>query len=453
MNPEFRRHLWLELTPYRLMAMPVVLAGVFLLASLVAGPNVGPDMALAASLVFAAIAFPWGNRSVAESLTREISANTWDQQRMSALGAWSMTWGKLFGGPIYVWYGCGFCLAVFVTSLSGIRSGGALTVAVALMVITAIFSHAVCFLFSLLAVQRRRPFGTARTGLYQFVALLASAPILYVGLADLAGGGGSGDIRWFGMDVGKSTFLLLSVSCGAAWAITGATTVMRTEFQQSNPPWPWLGFAVFAMVYIGGVDLIPAEIARRLPWLPTGLFPAFCLAMAITYATVFSEPKTLIKFRRLVDYRRSDGVGGFLARMPRSFFGLALVGLSAVAILLVDAAEPDGRALGDQHRLRLLTLAIFGFVVRDIAIVHALTLLSPKSGERRAFLCLVLAYTAVPALMSALSLDPLLPLFWPLWGVNPLTGLLPIGLQAVGFVGLLFWIGRQFSRGRGGELR
>ena len=452
MNPELQRNIWLELTPYRLMAMPVILAGVFLLASLVAGPNVGRDMALAACVVFAVIAFPWGNRSVAESLTREIAANTWDQQRMSALGAWTMTWGKLVGGAIHVWYGCAFCLVVFTISLAGSRPAGDLALAVALMIMTAVFSHAVCFLFSLLAVQRRRPFGTARTGLYQFVALVVSVPVLYAGLADLASGPGSRDILWFGLVVGKSAFLLLTMSCGAAWAIAGATAVMRTEFQQLNPPWLWLGFAGFAMVYVGGIDLIPDMIAGRIPWLPAGLFPAFCLAMAITYVTAFSEPKSLVKFRRLT---QSVGTGGFLARLSRSVFGLALVGLSVAAILFVDASGPASPAIDDQEKLRLLTVVIFLFVVRDIAIIHLFSLLSPKSGERRAFLSLVLVYSAVPALVSVMSLDPLLPLFWPLWGVDAATGLAAVAVQAALFVGYLFWVCRtsaaRATREAGGE--
>lgn len=97
MSPEFLRHAWLELTPYRLVAMPVVLIGVFLVALLFAGGNWGSDLAIAAVVVFAGIVFPWGNRMIADSLTQEIAGNTWDRQRMSALGAWEMTWGKLFG--------------------------------------------------------------------------------------------------------------------------------------------------------------------------------------------------------------------------------------------------------------------------------------------------------------------------------------------------------------------
>ena len=41
MNPEFLRQIWLELTTYRLIAMPTVLIGVFLVALIYGGGDVG----------------------------------------------------------------------------------------------------------------------------------------------------------------------------------------------------------------------------------------------------------------------------------------------------------------------------------------------------------------------------------------------------------------------------
>ena len=44
----------------------------------------------------------------------EVGGGTWEGQRMSGLSAWSMSWGKLFGGAVFPWY-CGLiCLGVMV---------------------------------------------------------------------------------------------------------------------------------------------------------------------------------------------------------------------------------------------------------------------------------------------------------------------------------------------------
>ena len=64
----------------------------------------------------------WGSRIAAAAMVREIVDKTWDQQRLSSMGAWGMTWGKLFGSTSYVWYGCGLLLAVALISLGLIEA-------------------------------------------------------------------------------------------------------------------------------------------------------------------------------------------------------------------------------------------------------------------------------------------------------------------------------------------
>ena len=96
MNAEFRRSLWLELSMHRLIAMPVALA---LVLALVYAMSDDPweSIAVTAAWIGSALLGRWGVRSTAESVGDEMRARTWDAQRMSALGPWSMTWGKLFG--------------------------------------------------------------------------------------------------------------------------------------------------------------------------------------------------------------------------------------------------------------------------------------------------------------------------------------------------------------------
>ncbi len=106
MNPEFRRQLWLEITPQRLIIMPLVLASIATLNSN-AGNIFGPHLGVKIYLVFMLV---WGTRRAISSLADEIRDKTWDTQKMSALSAWDMTMGKMFGGTIFVWYGGAICL-------------------------------------------------------------------------------------------------------------------------------------------------------------------------------------------------------------------------------------------------------------------------------------------------------------------------------------------------------
>lgn len=449
MNPEFQRYAWLELNPYRLVAMPVVLTGVFLIAFLFHDGNSGPDLAIWTAVVFAGIVLPWGNRLIADSLTQEIAGNTWDRQRMSAMGAWGMTWGKLFGSTIYVWYGGGLCSAVFVVSLVGTWRIHQLVVAVAIMILTGVFSHAACFMFTLLAVRRQRLRGPIRAGLYQFVGTIISAAILVVGLAALFDGPGVGYITWFGQTVSTPIFVLFTVGVWAVWSLAGAAAVMRAEFQQRDLPWLWLGHLIFSMVYIAGIDLIPEDISRYAPWLPTGWFPAFCLAVGTTYVTVFCEPKRMVSPRRLAKLIMSGDIVPVIRELPRFVLGVMAVGLSAVAIMLAELFEGSDELVDGSIHLSLFTFSIFLFVLRDIAIVLVFSAISPKFGERRAFVFLLIVYTALPALFSMFSLDPLLALFWPIGGGGFWDSVLPGAIQSVVVVASLLVIHRYspFAQG------
>jgi len=104
MNPELRRNLWLELTPHRLIAAPVVLLLVLLLVSS-RDERPWPAVYSTASVILVLLVHFWGTRKAAEGVTEEVRERTWDWQRLSSLGPWSMTWGKLAGTAAFPWYG------------------------------------------------------------------------------------------------------------------------------------------------------------------------------------------------------------------------------------------------------------------------------------------------------------------------------------------------------------
>jgi len=110
-NPELQRNLWLEFSLHRLVVMPCVLALLFLCAALGTQPNSDVGVTTTGLLLFIGLAGFWGARRAADAVTEEFRGKTWDGQRMSALGPWAMTWGKLVGSTSYAWYGALMCLA------------------------------------------------------------------------------------------------------------------------------------------------------------------------------------------------------------------------------------------------------------------------------------------------------------------------------------------------------
>ena len=120
MNPEFKRNLWLEMSPSRLAIMPGVLALIGLLVYVLNPDDPQRSLFVAFSVLFVGLTVGWGSLLVVSSINNEVSERTWDQQRLSALSPWDMAWGKLFGSAAYAWYGGLLCaLVAVVAALSG----------------------------------------------------------------------------------------------------------------------------------------------------------------------------------------------------------------------------------------------------------------------------------------------------------------------------------------------
>src|SRR6185312_4131289 len=54
--------------------------------------------------------------NASDAVTEEVRARTWDWQRLSTLGPWQMTWGKLVGATALGWYGAAWCIAAMAVA-------------------------------------------------------------------------------------------------------------------------------------------------------------------------------------------------------------------------------------------------------------------------------------------------------------------------------------------------
>ena len=155
MNPELRRNLWLQFSAIRLVLAPVVIGAILALTWLVADRE-WRGVAQVGEAIYSLLILLWGTRRAADLVAEEIAGGTWDGQRMSALGAWQMSWGKLLGGTSYVWYCAGLAFLAQViaqwldgtapwapgqwTNLLQLLGAGALAQAVAMLVSLALLA-------------------------------------------------------------------------------------------------------------------------------------------------------------------------------------------------------------------------------------------------------------------------------------------------------------------------
>lgn len=439
-NPEFQRNLWLEFTPHRLIGMPLVLGAVFYLLSSWGGGLAGlPEHA--GSWGYVLMVVLWGTRAAAESVAGEVAAHTWDGQRLSPLGAWTMTWGKLFGATAYAWYGGLLCLAVHVAGLSRVAPPAAVLHEALFMLLAGVLAHAVAFLTALQALRKRAGTSRGRSIGFHLLGVLAALPVLVLSGVPLELYG-AGSVYWWGRSFPALGFWLASVTLFTGWAVLGCERVMRAELQMRNSPWVWLGFALYLMVYVAGLVDLPVARASGAGLfrlfsdpLTVHLFTVYMVAMSLVYAMALWETKSPVLARRWLRYARHREWPRLLEITPRWLLGLPLAGLAALAVVaLHPPLDPAARGLFDPDAF---VTALFAFLLRDVALLLLLNLApDPRRADTAWVLYMGVLYLLAPALAGVLGLGAHVGFFLPRPDVGFLGGVLPPAAQAA----VLWWL-------------
>jgi hypothetical protein len=412
MNPEFRRNIWLELTPRRVMTMTVILVLIFF-ASAVAGSDWTPSAAAVALYYF--IVVIWGARNAALSVVGEIRERTWDSQRLSSLGADEMVWGKLFGSTILNWYGGAICLVVVLAYRFAHQGVAAGLIDLVYYLFIGLIAQSVALLASLIAALRRQSHSRLEVFGYQGAGLVA-ALALY-GFWDRADPAGSllthrrptDFIPWWSHSFDARGFLLVSLALFAGWTLVACYRAMRLELRMQNGPWVWLAFLVFIGVYIAGFD----------SWLPNNWTGdardaiALRLALAgstfsfVTYAMVLLEPKDRVLYRWLgaeIARGRLDRAASRLQAWMMSYLWAFVLAAGLIAWLAHNAMLPAAA----------LVVSAMGFLTRDVAIFVLLqTLPGQRRGDFAALVALFALYVLAPSILSGLDLKDALIAFYP----------------------------------------
>jgi hypothetical protein len=411
MGPEFRRNLWLELTPRRVVFMTGFLALVFFAAA-VSGPSYTPYSA--AETIYYLIVVIWGARNAGLSIVGEIRDHTWDLQRLSSIGAGEMTWGKLFGSTIYNWFGGAICLAVML--VYGFTHGTAVSAIIDLVyyVIVGLVAQASALLASLVAIRRRSAHSRLDVFLYQLVGIVAALGVFYLWQAAdpasalLFGKKSTDVINWWGAVVSARPFLLISLVLFTAWVLTGCYREMRRELKMRNGPFVWLGFLVFIGLYVAGFDAwLPHDDAMA-QWNTVALRLALAASAygVLTYVMVLLEPKDRVLYRWYGSQISTGAVGQALWSLQAwimSYIATVIVAIALIWWLFIQHAGAWYPAL---------TVAGLGFLTRDVAI-FVFFAATRRRGDFAAIVALIALYVLIPAIFDGVGLKAALPFFYP----------------------------------------
>jgi hypothetical protein len=402
MNPELRRHLWLEFSPHRLVATPVLIVLVALLVlALSEGYELRP-LAITAGYGFLALVMLWGTHNAAESVLEEVRSRTWDTQRMSSIDPWAMTWGKLAGATSFTWYGGAICLALFIVAGVGRLGIDVLKVA-AVMVAGAVLMHAVALNVALIGAQKGAA-PRARGGLVFFLlVLVVLGPS--IGFVTEA----KGAVRWWGWQFPRIDLILASLVVFAGWAAFGAYRTMCSELQSRTTPWALAAFLAFMAFYIGGF-LAFAE-GRAFGPVTAVLVSGLGASLLVEYLLLFSERTGPMTLRRLMARAERRQWRRALEELPGWPIALAFAVVCAAAMFLIVGA---GRSGGSLPNVGSAAIGLALFTLRDAALFHVFAFArQPKRVEAVTLLYLALLYWLVPTLLDAMGAESLARIVLP----------------------------------------
>lgn len=412
MNPELRRNLWLEMTKERLILVPIIVFGIAYV-----GQSLLPYLAL---LGFAMTTVVWGGKQVSHSIIDEVRERTWDIQKMSATGPWSMTWGKLVGATSMAWLGGSICLLLYLVSHPDSLEIRLLSVGIIISATIAIQGTAMMAALVAVHMEHRTNARLSNTAIL-LVLVAISFPVL--NLVD-----GSDVVYWYGESYRRLPFTLIASVLFALWAIVGAYRSMCTELQIRTTPWIWLSFAVFVTTYATGF-LIDTRLPLRTFVLHLS-YVAVISSVAMTYVAALAWPHYAIQYRRvrqlvhLSEYRRA------LEELPlwtSSAFLAVLLGGSCLSL----ATEPE-YMIADAVKPGTTALALVFMMLRDTALLSYLSF-HPQV-HRPAFmavLCVATLDFLLPAIFKIAGATDIAILFMPPLFDTPSLAVAIFGAHAV----------------------
>jgi hypothetical protein len=429
MNPELLRNLWLEASPFRL----ALIAGLLLLVFAAGGVAPAhlmtvPGAALALYWFFAVL---WGTRSAALSVVAEIRERTWDGQKLSSIGPWTMVWGKLFGATAANWFGALVCLPFILAPVWQDDGVGAALLYGVILLSLGVFAQAVALLSSLTLIYRQTGNWRLDTFLCQ-VAGIGAAFAYYSLWSSIRAfeKSGTATLFWWGHEFTLGSFHLVSLLLFLGWALIGCWRAMRSELRFANGPYVWLAYLAYVAIYSAGFEsVIGAKLQGQFE-VPAGSIPlalAGISLMALTYGMAFLEPKDPVRLRWMGD-QVSNG------RWYRAFLAADCWMLSYAVTL--TAGLGLAALWAGAPPAALAVLAMLGFMTRDICIFLLGRMFAGPKGDFAALGILAALYLLLPTLLWRANAAFLLI---PGPHADSLLSVVAAWLQGFGFC---FWVVR-----------
>ena len=423
-NAEFAKNVWLEISTQRLLAMPAIIFLIILLIFMNVSSTTDANSTLKYVSIggFVFLGMLWGIKSASNSILDEYNEKTWDWQKMSIIGAWKLTVGKLFGSTIYNWYSALICLVIYLfTCLQDGTLDQGLPNA-ALLILSMISLHGIIILMALQLIRKsdgRIKVKSNRVFIIAFLLFGSVSRLIFFGIFS-AFSFTQISLKWYGIPFNTVIISLFSSLFYCAWIVAAVYRSMRAELQYSDKPTWWLLFIATNFLFQFGFFIGYEGMSFKISLL-VAIASYFAQLVFITYILALTEPKDVVNFRTLQNAWLQKKKDLFLQNAPLWMITLPisfLFGLLTVILVIVLGQKEITQNIQEKFDFELTSvsvaflISIFGFIIRDLS---ALLLFHFSSNAKRAnvamYFYFFLVYFVLPMLFS--GNDNLTAAFFP----------------------------------------
>lgn len=415
---ELKKNLWTELTPARLIIMPVSICAFFLFIYFVSKTPEAlyKSMLNWSTIIIAVLLYLVGTRVASEAIIGEINSRTWINLRMTGIKVWHLWSSKLFLQNLYVWYGT--AVAVIFYLIAAPETGDYFTniKLLAIMLILGVFSHAITLLFSFIGLKQNKNGKLNSTMSFILGALITGAMLYYIFEFFSSN---TETIRWHGTQIKYLNLSLISVLFFTFWAVVGVFRNIRIALSMHNSALLWLLFMFSVMVYFAGF-VTYYNVFDSYEFLLLKRLISLIIAVVITYIMIFSEKISILGYKRFLHHAKSVKQISFFRwffllqkQIARWVYGWFVVFVLSIVTFVYFGYHSE---LGFMRTFinPYFPLLLMMFLTRDIIIVLILKLKSKfRKSEIIAGLILLSLYMLIPALLSFVGLFRFYYVFLP----------------------------------------
>lgn len=405
MNPQFKRNLCRVFSLQKLIATPLIL-GLFIL------PMVDRYMAFEQCKgLFIAITYLWGVHGASNSMTRELNAETCDQQRRRS--PWIRTCYRWFGATALSWYAGLICL-FFVALFGWQHHKPYLGFQLVSLVLIGIALQAASMAFTL-HTSRVKDDGVKSSPRRLWLWLVVSLVFGNAGMTSIYP-----LIEWNGQIYVFVPFVFYSSIIFAACAVIAVWRSMSNALNVHTLPWAWTLFAILLAFYCGAFTNHKTDSIHH-------IFPEFDFRdyrfygialntmVILTYFNLLFEPGGPCVWQRIERSLRARNWRGFLERLPLwpSTLIISFI-MAGLAMINLPSLNNEASCAVPDLFLGLGPLTLVLLLVRDVFAVHCINFVySDRRALSRSLVMIYFCFMNLPTpLLTQINPDNQFMRYW-----------------------------------------